>query len=306
MTASSRILVVGDLIDDVIVRPHGPIAVDTDTPSTIERRGGGSAANTACWLAAAGARVVFVGTVHHDDVDHHSAVLADAGVEAVLTGSNLPTGAIVVISDGSVRTMLTSRGANTETGPGSVDQALLAQVGRLHLTGHPFMSDDRDDAWRSLLDSAEAAGVARSVDPGSAALLATYGPRRFRRLVAGVELLLPNQDEAALLTGESDPERAARALAADHALVVVTLGPAGALACAGDTVVTASAVPTEPVDVTGAGDAFAAGLLGALAGGLDLPEAMAAASTLASRAVAIVGARPVLAAGRAGASAPLC
>ena len=61
--------------------------------------------------------------MHHDDVDHHRAVLADAGVEAVLTGSNLPTGAIVVISDGSVRTMLTSRGANTETGPESVGPA---------------------------------------------------------------------------------------------------------------------------------------------------------------------------------------
>ncbi len=302
MTASSRVLVVGDLIDDVIVRPHGPIAVDTDTPSTIERRGGGSAANTACWLAAAGARVAFVGTVHHDDLDHHRKVLVDAGVEAMLAGSNLPTGAIVVISDGSVRTMLTSRGANTETGPESVGPALLGQVGRLHLTGHPLMTDaavgaGRDDEWRSLLDKAEAAGVARSVDPGSAALLSTYGPARFRRLVAGVELLLPNLDEAALLTGESDPERAARVLAADHPLVVVTLGPAGALACAGDTVVTASAVPTEPVDVTGAGDAFAAGLLGALAGGLDLPEAMAAANSLASRAVATVGARPVLAAG---------
>ena len=240
--------------------------------------------------------------MHRDDVDHHSGVLADAGVEAVLTGSSLPTGAIVVISDGSVRTMLTSRGANTETGPESVDLARLAQVGRLHLTGHPLMSDGavgagRDDEWRALLDGASAAGVARSVDPGSAALLAAYGPERFRRLVAGVELLLPNQDEAALLTGESDPERAARALAADHSLVVVTLGPAGALACAGDTVVTASAVPTEPVDVTGAGDAFAAGLLGALAGGLDLPDAMAAANALASRAVATVGARPVLASG---------
>ena len=141
MTASSRVLVVGDLIDDVIVRPHGPIAVDTDTPSTIERRGGGSAANTACWLAAAGARVAFVGTVHHDDVGHHREVLADAGVEAMLAGSDLPTGAIVVISDGSVRTMLTSRGANTETGPESVGPALLGRVGRLHLTGHPFMTD---------------------------------------------------------------------------------------------------------------------------------------------------------------------
>ncbi|GAA2119906.1 carbohydrate kinase family protein [Nocardioides bigeumensis] len=295
-----RVVVVGDLIDDVIVRPHGPINVDTDTPSTIERSGGGSAANTACWLAASGADVAFVGTVHHDDVAHHRAVLAAAGVDAALHGSDLPTGAIVVISDGSVRTMLTSRGANVETGPESVSDDLLSGAERLHLTGHPLMSPSvestpRDTEWHALLDRAAAFGVVRSVDPGSAQLLATYGPARFRRLVEGVELLLPNLDEAVLLTGEADPERAARALALDHDLVVITLGPAGALACSGDAVVTASAVPAPPpgpVDVTGAGDAFAAGLLGALAGGLDLPDAMAAANSLASRAVATVGARP--------------
>jgi sugar/nucleoside kinase (ribokinase family) len=290
-----RVVVVGDLIDDVIVRPHGPINVDTDTPSTIERSGGGSAANTACWLAASGGNVTFVGTVHHDDVEHHRVVLADGGVDAVLRGSDLPTGAIVVISDGSVRTMLTSRGANVETGPESVSDDLLSEAERLHLTGHPLMSEARDTEWHALLDRAAAAGVARSVDPGSAQLLAAYGPARFRRLVGGVELLLPNLDEAMLLTGEADPVRAARVLAVDHDLVVVTLGPSGALACSGETVVTASAVPAPPpgpVDVTGAGDAFAAGLLGALAGGLDLPDAMAAANSLASRAVATVGARP--------------
>jgi sugar/nucleoside kinase (ribokinase family) len=291
------VVVVGDLIDDVIVRPLEPINVDTDTPSVIERSGGGSAANTACWLAASGTPVSFVGTVHHDDVEAHRAVLADAGVDAVLRGSHLPTGAIVVISDGSVRSMLTSRGANVETGPESVPEELLASADRLHLTGHPLMSEARDTEWHALLDRAAAAGVARSVDPGSAQLLAAYGADRFRRLVEGVELLLPNRDEALLLTGESDPEAAARALAVDHDLVVVTLGPDGALACTGDTVVTASAVPAPPpgpMDVTGAGDAFAAGLLGALAGGLDLPDAMAAANSLASRAVATVGARPRL------------
>ena len=62
-----RVVVVGDVMDDVIARPLGPIATDTDTPSIIERRPGGSAANTACWLAVAGVPVTFVGQVGRDD-----------------------------------------------------------------------------------------------------------------------------------------------------------------------------------------------------------------------------------------------
>jgi len=51
MPAAERILVFGDVIDDIIVVPSGPIRVDTDTPSAIRSRAGGSAANTAAWLA---------------------------------------------------------------------------------------------------------------------------------------------------------------------------------------------------------------------------------------------------------------
>ena len=54
---AARIVVFGDVIDDVIATPSGVIRPDTDTPATIERRGGGSAANTAAWLATTGMAV---------------------------------------------------------------------------------------------------------------------------------------------------------------------------------------------------------------------------------------------------------
>ena len=74
-----------------------------------------------------------------------------------------------------------------------------------------------------------------------------------------MEVLVAGREEAELLAGTDDPERAAADLATAHELVVVTLGDAGALARNGDRVVRVPAVPAEAVDVTGAGDAFAAG-----------------------------------------------
>jgi len=53
----TRIVVFGDVIDDIVVVPSGPIRPDTDTPSSIRNSPGGSAANAASWLGSAGAQV---------------------------------------------------------------------------------------------------------------------------------------------------------------------------------------------------------------------------------------------------------
>jgi sugar/nucleoside kinase (ribokinase family) len=287
-----RVLVVGDVIDDVLVRPDGPIRHGTDTPSTIERLPGGSAANTACWIAAAGVEASVIATVHRDDVQRHAAVLEEAGVTAFLTASDTSTGTIVVLTDGAERTMLTSRGANVETGPEAVRSGLLVEHTRLHLTGHVVTGRDRDDGWRELFQRAAHLGLHVSVDPGSTGLLAEYGPERFLRLVAGCELLLPSREEAEILSGEADPMRAARALAGDHATVVVKCGPDGAVAVSGDCELVVPAAPSRPVDVTGAGDAFAGALLAALARGASLDDALRIATERAAEAVGILGARP--------------
>ncbi len=287
-----RVLVVGDVMDDVIARPLGPIQVDTDTPSIIERRPGGSAANTACWLASAGIEVTFFGHVGRDDLERQADVLERSGLHLSLVGGSRPTGAIVVISDGSVRTMLTSRGANLDLAGSDVDDTALAGADHLYLTGHPVLDGDDDEEWRDLLDRAGRAGVRRWVAPGSVAMLREYGAQRFRAVAAGAEVLVAGREEAELLAGADDIDGAAAVLAADHELVVVTLGDEGALARAGDRVVRVPAVPAEAVDVTGAGDAFAAGLVAALVHGDDLEDALASASRLAAQAVTRVGSRP--------------
>jgi len=72
---SDDVLVVGDLNVDVVVRHEGPLHHGSDTPSTIEMLGGGSAANTACWLASTGRPVRLVAAVGDDALGR--AALAD-------------------------------------------------------------------------------------------------------------------------------------------------------------------------------------------------------------------------------------
>ena len=96
-----------------------------------------------------------------------------------------------------------------------------------------------------------------------------------------------------MLSGERDPEQAGRALATRFGEVVVTLGADGALWTDGRACARADAVPVEDaVDSTGAGDAFAAGLLAARLDGAAPAEALAAGARLAAEAVTRPGGRP--------------
>ncbi len=288
------VLVLGDVMNDIVVRPHGPIRPDTDTHAEIERTDGGSAANAACWLAAAGLETIFVGCVAHADVARHNAVFAAAGVTAVLSGTDEPTGAIVLLVTGAERTMLTSRGANDLLGPEHVPAEVLDRADHVHLTGYSLLRGA--SVWRPFLEDLASRGISVSVDPSSAGFLADLGPDRFLRLVGGVGVLLPSMAEALLLTGlpaGSTAAEAAHVLAAAHPLVVVKDGANGAVAAStGHEPIAVAAVPVAATDPTGAGDAFDAGFLAAWLAGRGVSAALDAATATAARAVTVVGARP--------------
>jgi sugar/nucleoside kinase (ribokinase family) len=289
MAGGRRIVVFGDVIDDIVVVPHGPVVVDDDTPSSVRHRAGGSAANAAAWMASVGAEVDFVGLVAADDVARHSELLAAAGV----TPPTLPTGAIVVIVDRQTRTMLTERGANAELDPDAVSDQLLAGAGLLHISGYGIFDAADLEPYRRMIRRAAAHGVAVSVDPGSARLLARFGVERFLRLIDGVSILFPNLEEGRILTGRSDPNEIVSALAGRFELVALTLGATGAIvARRGDRPVHTAAVDSSVLDSTGAGDAFAAGFLASLSGSADVGAATGAGVRLAARAVSVIGGRP--------------
>jgi ribokinase len=115
----------------------------------------------------------------------------------------------------------------------------------------------------------------------------------FREWVRGVDLLFCNADEADVLAGPGEPAEQARALTAVAGNVVLKQGAAGAVWChSGGVVRSPAADPVPVVDPTGAGDAFAAGLLAAWCAGADPPGALSAGAALGATAVSRVGARP--------------
>ncbi len=294
MTDPRRIVVFGDVNDDVVVVPMGDIRPDTDTPSSIRHRAGGSAANAAAWLGSLGAKVDFVGIVGRDDVERHSALLAAVGVTPHLAGHDeLPTGTIVVIVDGEQRTMLTERGANAKLSPDAVTDELLAGAALLHFTGYSLFGRTDQGALRNLFSRAEACAVAVSVDPGSAGFIVDFGANNFLDAVRGASIIFPSLEEGRILTGLSEPEEIAARLAEAFPIVALTLDAGGVVVAEpGRGVTRVSAIAADIVDPTGAGDAFAAGFLAALVRGEGGVEAARAGARSGALAVATMGGRP--------------
>jgi sugar/nucleoside kinase (ribokinase family) len=281
---------------DVLAAMSGPLARGSDTPSRVTTAGGGSAANVAVWLAAQGVPTSYVGRVGDDALGRESvAGLTDRGVTAwVSTEPDLTTGTcIVLVEPGGERSMLPDAGANATLAAADLPQRAFRPGGHLHLSGYTLLNPGSRDAGLAALSMAAAADMTVSVDPSSAAPLAELGAARFLSMTRGVDLLLANRDEAAVLAGTSDPHLAAQQLGDTYREVVVKLGPDGAMWQQGFIGASAPAERgVEVVDTTGAGDAFAAGFLASWLLHPEPETALAAGCRLAARAVSKIGARP--------------
>lgn len=291
-----RIIVVGDVVTDLVAVLSEPLSAGSDSRAEIAISGGGQAANTAAWLAAEGAAVTLVATVGDDATGSaRLAELTATGVQLAVRRCADPTGTVVVLTYHGERTMVAARGANLRLTAADVDAALAAapDARHLHLSGYPLLDVESRDAGLHALASARTRGLTTSVDAASGQPLRRAGPSAFREWTADVDLLLANAEEAAILAGQADPRDQARALTTTARRVVVKRGSAGAVwAERGGLLLDRPPVPAQAVDPTGAGDAFAAGLLASWVSGAAASAALRRAAELGAVAVATVGARP--------------
>ncbi|KAB8185709.1 sugar kinase [Nonomuraea phyllanthi] len=289
------LLVIGDVVTDVVALHGSPVMSGTDTAADIVLRPGGSGANTAAWAACLGADVRLLARLGYDSSEWHTTELARTGVRTHLAvDPDRPTAVVIAMVDKSgERTMLTNRGAGGLISEADWHPALLDGVSRLHLSGYVMFAEGGLRLARLAMAEAAAAGITISIDPASTGPLRDFGVERFIRESAPAGLILPNLDEALLLSGATTAERAAVLLSETYGTAVVKLGERGALAAVdGEIVATAAGVEAEVVDSTGAGDAFAAGFLTGVLRGAGEQAALEAGCRAGAECVAQVGGRP--------------
>jgi len=288
-----RVLVVGDAMLDVIVRPTAPMAPTSDTPANVRISRGGAAANVAVALASSTTAVVYVGVIGDDvfgsmfvdDLERH-------GVTARLASVPGSTGVVValVAADGQ-RSMLTDRGVNALLDVGAIRSALDEPFDHLHVSGYTLLDERTRAAGTSAIALAGERAVTTSVDACSVGPLATVTVPTFLEACAGATMLFANEEEARLLADTDDVYRAASRLAHHFDEVLVTRGRDGALVAKGDQLWHEGSQSVDVLDTTGAGDAASGAYLAARLDGAEVGPSLARAMAAAAAVVRGLGSR---------------
>jgi sugar/nucleoside kinase (ribokinase family) len=239
---------------------------------------GGSAGIMACGAARLGLRTAIVGVVGDDLFGRFMLdALAERGVrvDGVIVEPSLKTGLTVILSRPHDRAILTFSGAVAALRPSHVPRSLLRRARHVHVASF-FLQDGLAEGVGDLFAEARSAGASTSLDPN-------WDPREqwqggLHEALRNTDVFLPNAEEAIRITGASDAEAAARALGAGTPLVVIKLGAEGALTVRdGQLINVPPPVTVNPVDTTGAGDSFDAGMIAGVLAGWDVERALALA-----------------------------
>ncbi len=269
------ILVLGALHWDVVVdAPRLPRLGETLTGTGVDYRFGGKGGNQAVAAARMGARVAMSGRVGRDAAGRSClAALDAAGIDrSRVTEAGAPTGMSVAVTE-----------AAGDYGAVIVSGANLLNDGAVELP-----ADCRICLIQNEIPEAANLSLAARLPPGCRLILNAAPARSLPDALADrVDILIANQGEAADLTGETDPEAAARALCARGiGAVIVTLGGDGLILMDKRGLHAEPAFPVPVVSTHGAGDMFTGALAAELWRGADLraalPFAQAAAALLVS------------------------
>lgn len=295
---SGRVIVAGSINTDLVIRtPRFPVPGETLAGSSFAVSGGGKGANQAIAAARFGASVSFVGSVGDDAYGNARIAAFEAekiDISQVRRMPETPSGiALILVDDAGSNSIVIIAGAN-----GAVSAALLDQV-------LPKLVEPGDVVCCQL--EVPFAATRRALEIGKQAgamtvLNAAPGTASAQLLLPLADVLVVNEIEAMQVAGL--PVSDSADLAFDRAVdelrrhgarhVVVTLGEHGAVCWSDDT---AHAFPAESVDVvdtTGAGDAFVGTLIGLLAEGSSLLDAIPTCIRAGTLAVTRPGAQPSL------------
>jgi ribokinase len=290
-------IVFGNITLDVICKPvddvprHDSLAFDDVVVAP-----GGCGSNVAIGLCALGISSALVGRTGKDDASYlvnryWRKIGLDSRYVRRLRG--LPTGTSVGLIDRDCQPRFVhTSGANKALNPSAlrIEEYVDEGARSLHIGGFFVLPGLMQGNLNEKLEQAHKKGiftsldVVRSIRMADTSLLWACMPH--------LDVFLCNLTEASRLTGENNPELAARILRSKGAgAVIVKLGEMGCLLSSSEcTAQIAGVQPARVIDTTGAGDAFAAGFIAARLRGKDIQEACQAANRAGSRAVEYLGA----------------
>jgi 2-dehydro-3-deoxygluconokinase len=266
-----------------------------------ERHGAGAEFETAVGIVRMGLKAGWISRVGDDEFGKYILNLArgeGVDVSHVIVDRDAPTGVYFIqrgypTPDESVMFYYRKGSAASRLSPGDLDPEYIRSARLFHISGiTPALSKSCRDAADAALDIAREAGIKTSMDANIRLKLWDADTARevLTPMIRKVDILKASQEEAQILTGEDDPLRAAKELLKKGPrIVVVTLGPQGALAATEGETITRPTYRLPIVDRLGAGDAFTAALISGVLNGWDLERTLDIANAAGALTMTVRG-----------------
>lgn len=286
-------VVVGSLnVDLVVGLDRMPNQGESVLGDTFERHAGGKGLNQAIAAARLGAEVQLLGAVGDDDSGAwlRALVRADNVDDTFVATVPGPSGtALIEVDARGLNRIIVVPGANGHVSAATVSANIRAMsgVGVVMTNGEVPLA-----VSRAALAAGRAIGALTMLNPAPVL--------DYREHLVDVDILVPNEHEAAALSGlptQSDAEARAAAeyfYAQGIPNVVITRGARGATWASAAGIVDVDTFEVAAIDTVAAGDAFCGGLAAALANGYAFADALEWASAAGALAVTIKGASPSL------------
>ncbi len=201
----------------------------------------------------------------------------------------------MVTPDGE-RTMNTFLGAAQNLAPSDIDEKMVADAAIVYLEGYLWDPPQAKEAFVKAADIAHKAGRRVALTLSDSFCVDRYRSEFLDLIRKGtVDIVFSNEHELHSLYETADFDTAVKALQADAKLAVVTRSAKGCMVVSREELVAVNAMPVEQVvDVTGAGDLFAAGFLVGHSRGKDHRTAAQLGALAAAEVIQHVGARPAV------------
>ncbi len=273
----TEVLCAGIVVADAIASP-----VDAIPPpglltlvDSVQLATGGCALSTATALVRLGTPAALCGCVGRDllgDVMRREAESRGIGTDHLRSADELTSASLVLDASDGERTFLHNPGASGALGAADIERALADGAEWLHIGGALVLPGLDGDPLAGVLEGARRRGIVTSLDPVHDA---TGRWERLHPALPHLDVICPNLNEARGITGQDSPEDCAAWLSERGVgRVAIKLGREGAFALDAETSEWIAPFPVETRDETGAGDAFAAGLIHGLLNGWPLARAV--------------------------------
>jgi len=257
---------------------------------------GGSVANTMSGIAFLKGNPSFIGKINSDDFGEiYKKSLEDINVKFPYIKKNeeLPTGAsIILITPDSERTMCTYLGISSHLSQGDINEKNITEHELIFLEGYLWDKGISEKMFKHVINVAKKNRVKIAMSLSDIFCVTRHKQDFYNLLKNDLDILIGNENEINELTNKKNLLDSINQLKEFNKLIVITRSENGSVAIKNNEIINCDSVKVGKIlDLTGAGDLFAAGFLKEYLDQCEIKKCLGTGSLLASKVIQKIGAR---------------